>query len=244
MDTIKFEKKQVKVIAHRGLSGIERENTYPAFVAACNRSYFGVETDIHVNKDGNFVVMHDATTERVSLGQHNANIEEVPYKELENLILPDLDGTTDRKDIRIPLLKEYIRICKKYGKICVLELKKHFDESDIDRVIEEIESEDYLENILFISTDLDNCINLRKRLPNHEIQWVVGGIQKPVEDLIQPLVENKLGLDIYYHKLTKENVVALHANGIKVNCWTCDDKTDAEKLIELGVDFITTNILE
>ena len=46
MNTIKFDKKNVKVIAHRGLSGIETENTNSAFVAAGNRSYFGIETDI------------------------------------------------------------------------------------------------------------------------------------------------------------------------------------------------------
>ena len=34
MDTVKFDKKETKVIAHRGLSGIERENTCPAFGAA------------------------------------------------------------------------------------------------------------------------------------------------------------------------------------------------------------------
>ena len=35
MNTIKFENKgNIKMIAHRGLSGLEKENTCPAFVAA------------------------------------------------------------------------------------------------------------------------------------------------------------------------------------------------------------------
>ena len=38
MDTIKIENKTVKMVAHRGLSGIEKENTCSAFVAACNRA--------------------------------------------------------------------------------------------------------------------------------------------------------------------------------------------------------------
>ena len=38
MNTIKFDKKNALVVAHRGLSGIERENTNAAFVAAGNRS--------------------------------------------------------------------------------------------------------------------------------------------------------------------------------------------------------------
>ena len=53
MNTIKFDKKNVKVIAHRGVSGLERENTCASFVAAGNRSYYGIETDIHKTMDGN-----------------------------------------------------------------------------------------------------------------------------------------------------------------------------------------------
>ena len=56
MNTRKFEKKSTKVIAHRGLSGIEVENTCSAFVAAGNRSYFGIECDIHPTLDKKFVV--------------------------------------------------------------------------------------------------------------------------------------------------------------------------------------------
>ena len=55
MDTIKIENKAVKMVAHRGLSGIEKENTCSAFVAACNRAtYFAVETDVHRTVDGQF----------------------------------------------------------------------------------------------------------------------------------------------------------------------------------------------
>lgn len=46
------DKKNAKMVAHRGLSGIERENTLLAFVAAGNRSYWGIECDVHVTKDG------------------------------------------------------------------------------------------------------------------------------------------------------------------------------------------------
>ena len=76
MNTKKFNSLNTSVIAHRGLSGIERENTCPAFIAAGNRSYFGIETDVHVTKDGQFVIIHDETTERVSLGKYNINVEE------------------------------------------------------------------------------------------------------------------------------------------------------------------------
>ena len=68
MDTIKIENKAVKMVAHRGLSGIEKENTCSAFVAACNRAtYFAVETDVHRTVDGQFVIFHDDNTARVGL---------------------------------------------------------------------------------------------------------------------------------------------------------------------------------
>ncbi len=40
------------MVAHRGLCGLEPENSIPAFVAAGNRSYYGVESDVHVTADG------------------------------------------------------------------------------------------------------------------------------------------------------------------------------------------------
>ena len=120
MNTIKIEGRKVPIIAHRGLSGLERENTAPAFVAAGNRSYYGIETDIHVAADGNFVVIHDDTTERVSGGAINIDVEKSTYDELSGIILPDTDGSTSRKDIRIPLLRDYISICKKYSAMEIL----------------------------------------------------------------------------------------------------------------------------
>ena len=66
MDTIQFDKNNVKIIAHRGLSGLECENTCAAFVAAGNRSYCGIETDVHVTKDGKIIVFHDDNTERMT----------------------------------------------------------------------------------------------------------------------------------------------------------------------------------
>lgn len=230
------------MIAHMGLSGIEKENTCPAFVAAGNRSYFGIETDVHVTKDGKFIIIHDETTERISTGEYNINVEESVYSEIEKIVLPDLDNSTDRKDIRIPLLSEYIKICKKYEKTCVLELKNHFEEYDIERLIDEIKKLEYIKNVIFISFDFANCVNVRKRLPENDVQFLTK--KEITNELIEKLISNNLDLDIYYEQLNAEDIELLHSNGIKVNCWTCDDKDAAEKLVSFGVDFITSNILE
>ena len=242
MNTIKINSNGVKMIAHRGLSGIERENTCPAFIAAGNRSYFGVEADVHVTKDGKFVIIHDETTERISSGEYNVNVEESDYLDIEKIVLPDLDNTTDRKDIRIPLLMEYIKICKKYEKICVLEIKNHFEEKNIEKLIDQIKELEYIDKVIFISFDFENCVNVRKFLPENDVQFLT--LDKITSELIEKLCENSLDLDIYYEQLNAENIEILHSKGIKVNCWTCDDKDAAEKLISYGVDFITSNIVE
>ena len=163
MDTVKINSNGVKMVAHRGLSGIERENTCPAFVAAGNRSYFGIETDVHVSKDGQFVIIHDETTERVSSGEYNINVEENDYSAVENIVLPDLDNSKNRQDIRIPLLEDYIKVCKKYEKICVLEIKNHMEEKYLDKMIEQIKDLGYIKNVIFISFDFENCVNVRIR---------------------------------------------------------------------------------
>ena len=86
MDTIKIENKAVKMVAHRGLSGIEKENTCSAFVAACNRAtYFAVETDVHRTVDGQFVIFHDDNTARVGLD--HLVIEESTFETLRKLQL-------------------------------------------------------------------------------------------------------------------------------------------------------------
>lgn len=242
MNTVKIDSRNVKVIAHRGLSGLERENTNSAFVAAGNRSYFGIETDVHKTKDGKFVILHDETTDRVSLGKVNINVEKSNYSDIENIILPDTDETFDRKDIKIPLLSEYIKICKKYEKICVLELKNAFKKADIEKIILEFKAADYLENVIFISFVWENCIILRGLLPDGRIQWLTGKKVNP--KIAQLLSENNFDVDMKYKHLTKETVDMLHSYGVLVNAWTCDDEQDAKQLIEMGVDFITTNILE
>ena len=95
--------------------------------------------------------------------------------------------------------------------------------------------------MIFISFSWENCVELRKQLPEQKIQFLISTFP---DDLIQRLVDAKLDLDIHFKALTAENVKALHEAGIEVNCWTVDQPEDAEKLISYGVDYITSNILE
>ena len=239
MNTIKIDHKGVLMVAHRGCSGLEKENTHAAFVAAGTRSYYGIETDVHVTLDGKFVCFHDDNTKRVALD--NMVVEESTFDTLRALILTDKDDVKGRTDLRIPTLQEYIRICKKYEKVAVLELKNAFTPEDIRKIVDIIVAEEYLENVTFISFCLDNMLCLRKMLPEQPLQFLISTF---TDELVDILVNNHLDLDIRYTALTAENIALLKSKGIKVNCWTVDDPAAAEQLIEWGVDFITSNILE
>ncbi len=239
MTTEKINKQNVKMIAHRGLSGIEKENTNAAFIAAGNRTYWGIETDIHTTKSGVFAVIHDDTTARVA--NVNMTVEESSYDELFNINLTDTDGISYRSDLRIPRLEEYISICAKYDKIAVLELKKAFIKEDIERVISIINELGYIDKTIFISFNLQNLIFVKELMPNQQVQYLTSNCSNEEYEI---LIKYKMDIDYEYVCLTKEIIDNCHKNGIKVNCWTCDDKKEAEKLISFGIDFITTNILE
>jgi len=238
MDTIHLNDQRVKMVAHRGVSGLERENTCAAFVAAGNRSYYGVETDIHCTTDGAFVVYHDDHTRRLT--DLDLAVEERKLEQLRALRLKDMDDQV-RGDLCLPTLEEYVRICKKYEKVCVLELKNHFEPADVEKVVEIIRSLEWLDKTVFISFDLPNMLCIRQLLPEQKAQYLVSEI---TDDLLQILRDNHLDLDIYYKALTKDFVRAVHAAGQEVNVWTVNTLEDAQRMAEMGVDFITTNIVE
>lgn len=240
MDTIKLGNSHVKMVAHRGLSGLEMENTNSAFVAAANRSYYGIETDVHRTADGRFVIIHDDHTGRVA--QDDMIVEKTTYETLRALRLNDRQSGKGRRDLMLPSLAEYVGICKKYEKTAVLELKNHFDPKDIDEIIAIIRESGWLEHTMFISFDLPNMICLRERLPQQPAQFLIMNLVP--EWLVDTLQKYWLDLDIDHKLLTPELVKAVHDIGQQVNTWTVNTLEDAQRVIEYGVDYITTNILE
>lgn len=237
-DTIRLGTSGMRMIAHRGLSGLERENTCAAFIAAGNRSYFGMETDIHRTADGKYIVIHDDTTKRVA--GVDMCVEETDFDTLRAAHMTDKSGFP-RADLIFPSLEEYIQICKYYGKTSVLEIKNHFEPEDIENVIEIIRRMGWLENTIFISFDLPNMICIREKLPQQKAQYLTDRID---DDLLELLKAHRLDLDVHHRAVTPENVKACHDAGIEVNVWTVDTVEDAQRVIDCGVDYITSNILE
>lgn len=240
MNTKLFTQKgNIKMIAHRGVSGLERENTCPAFVAAGVKSYHGVETDVRITKDGQFIICHDGDLMRV--GGLNISIEQSTFSKLRRVRLKDTDNVTAREDLCLPSLQEYIAICRKYDKQSILELKGEFSKNKIVKMVKLIQSMGWLERTTFISFCGENLVTLKNVFPNADTQFLA---MKCGEEEIAFMEKHGFDADLFHKVITKDLVDTLHGKGIKVNCWTVDDLDIAARMRDCGVDFITSNILE
>lgn len=237
-DTIKIQEHgHTLMVAHRGVSGLETENTAAAFIAAGNRSHYGVETDIWRTSDGQFILNHDGRSGRIC--ETDLVMEENTLADLRALTLKDRDGKTDRAELKLCLPSEYRKICEHYGKVCVPELKSDFTLEEIRSILGFFEG--YLDNTVFISFNIHNLEKVKQLRPEQRCQWLTGECN---EDTPSMLASKGMGIDIHYGGLTEEKVRLLHEAGCEVNCWTVDNPEDAEILISWGVDQITSNILE
>lgn len=63
-------------------------------------------------------------------------------------------------------------------------------------------------------------------------------------ELADKLSAAGLDIDMHITSATKDVIDLMHEKGIGINVWTCDSQDKAEELVELGVDYITSNILE
>lgn len=240
-NTIKLENKgNTLVIAHRGLCGLEPENTHAAYIAAANRSYYGIESDAHKTADGKYVMMHDANTLRMS--GDDIEIGKATYETLRNLRLKQKDGVRGRTDLRIPSLEEYLGICKYYGKKAILELKDNFTAEDVNEICCMVEAFEYMDETIFISFKLNNLILVKERNPQQSAQYLV---ENPIDDgFIQEMADKGLGIDARQDLFTEEILQKCRAKGVQTNAWTVNNPDMARKLMDWGIDFITTNILE
>lgn len=237
-------KNRTRMIAHRGVSGLECENTIAAFVAAGNRSYYGIETDVHVTGDGRYIIFHDDDTTRLT--GSTLEVEKTDFDTLRRMRLTNPRTGLSRADWFMPTVEEYISVCKAYHKIAVLELKNRMTPGQIGGIVRIIRRCGYLGHTVFISFHLENLTDLRSIYPKAHAQYLVGkdAVYADLPAFLRMMRENHLDIDIQECLLTPELSATLHENGIKINVWTPDRVEDGRHLIECGVDYITTNILE
>ena len=124
---------------------------------------------------------------------------------------------------------------------CVFTAKAEGGANRYDKIVSMIEKAGYLDHVIFISFALKNLISLRRRYPTQPAQYL---IKEWDDKLLDTLEKYNLGIDIYYKSATPDNVRKVHALGQEYNVWTVNEAVDGDALVAMGVDYITTNILE
>ena len=79
----------------------------------------------------------------------------------------------------------------------------------------------YLDKVIFISFYIENLEIVKRYLPNQRAQFLSSKYDETVLDL---LIKYNVDFDVHHSALNKRIVDELHHKGIKVNCWTVNEK--------------------
>lgn len=231
----------IKLIAHRGLSGDNPENTAPSFTAAGKLGgYFGLECDTHMTKDGVWMVLHDPTIETIYSGV--GDIKSLTYDELMKFDVVRGANIEKYPLLKMCTLQEYIDICKKYNCVPVIEIKDVRSEL-MPSFYEILVKNDIVDSVVIISFILDNLKALSKIDPKLNMWYLVDYItSKSINDAKQA---GCTGIDFSsaFNACRPEWIKKIHNNGLVAACWTVDDQELFEKMLDAGVKYITTNTI-
>ena len=121
--------KNIFVAAHRGWSEAYPENSMIAFQKAAELGVDQIEMDIRVTKDGELVVFHDQTVDRVSNG--TGKVADFTLAELKELDIGIKKGE-QFVGTRIPTLVEFLDFIKMQPDLTVdFELKEYNDDGPL-----------------------------------------------------------------------------------------------------------------
>lgn len=228
---------KTELVMHRGYSKKARENTVEAFtLAALEDDVYGIETDVYLSKDNKTVLIHDETTDRVTLNRYKINVKETNFDDIRKIKLPDMQGNPDVH--YIPTLKEYTDILNQYNKVGFLELKENFSKEELTLIMDELKGEIDLTKMVIISFQKEALINLREMYPTIEIMLLVN---KYSDTSIEELKAYNFGLDVEKNGISYDQIEEVMANDIKVNVWTVDDKELAREYGKRDLTYLTTN---
>ena len=239
MNTIKIDKYFRGMVANNGLSGIETENTIFAFLAAANRSYFGVSCEISASKDKSFIVTNCDSL--LKYGLLNLDIPSFSYNELKKFSLVDRKTGNLNEFMFIPKLEDYISICKAYQKFMFIKIKDTLETSMVEKLEEFFKDHGIEEDFAFIAENKKHLQSLKKVFPSHNLYYNARFVDDSTLDYCQ---KNGINLYLDHQKLKREFIKNMHLVGLKVITGVVNDKETAEKMIKYDVDFLFTNILE
>ena len=226
------------VYGHRGASGYAPENTLEAFELAVQQGAHGVELDVHLSRDGELVVAHDETIERVSDG--TGRLCDHSLSELKRLRFNKTHP--EYQNARIPTLGEVFELLAPTGLKVNVELKNSLiDYPDLEaRCVELAARMGMTQRVLYSSFNHHSLLRLKAIDPSipcgilYECTMV-----KPWE------YAHALGMNALHPHFSELLIPgecdSAHALGLEVNPWTVNDEADILMACRAGADRLITN---
>ena len=138
-------------LIHRGIVNKNyKENLLNSFKTSFKKGY-GIETDIHATKDGEFVCFHDFTLKRIH--KINKSIKNLSYTEILNLT----------KKNPIPLLKDLLKLSKNKFDLFI-EIKPLFSNKLLRKLLYETKKYKKCVFISFKEKNIFKILNINKNI--------------------------------------------------------------------------------
>lgn len=214
------------VVAHRGDSSVHRENTLEAIRSAIAAGAETIEIDVRLTGDGEVVLLHDATLQR--LWGVDAHVANLTLAEVERL---------GGGELRIPLLRDVLHLMHDAKPLLLIDMDSPEPAVAAHRVVATCGSE---ARVAWCG-HIDAMRTIRRRDAAAEIWMPWAESTAPSALDLAELRPTFVNLPHVY--VGRELVAAIHSLGVKVSCWTVDDAEQMAWLMSIGVDSITSNRL-
>ncbi|WP_328432160.1 glycerophosphodiester phosphodiesterase [Streptomyces sp. NBC_00453] len=213
----------VTAVAHRGDPYRVRENTIDSLRSALDQGADAVEIDVRLTKDGVPVLLHDATLKR--LWEHE--------RPLASLSADEVRGLTDG---RVPTLAEALAAAD--GTRLMLDLPGMRDVRAARRVVDAVREAGASERVYY-TADSSAMLAVRAADPSAEIALTCTSLAPPRPALLAAVKPR--WLNYRFSLVSRELAARVHHDGYLLSVWTPDTRRSMRRLIDFGVDSITTN---
>ncbi len=232
------------VLAHRGANKVAPQNTLPAFQKALDFGADGLETDVHLSKDGHIVICHNYTIDETANG--TGKIDEMTLSQLKGFDFGSY-FSDDFKGVTLPTLPELLDLTKNM-KLINIEIKPPQKDCDlVKKVVETIHEYGIVENSIVSCFDPE-CIRLVKEIDKN----VKTGLLYEDDELGNEIMTfgvakycKQLNADAAHpHRklITHKEIVDLHNIGIAVNPWTVNKEEEIIRFTEWSCDALISDV--